>query len=152
MVLIIMVGILVYRGYVIFNPPPEPPLPPYRNPIDDPSAVEGEQEPPRVQPRPPMNVPQTYSELQNRNPFRYNEGAGANSDDEEEEEDLGIELLSIREGGGEWRARIRSENRSGWYTEDEGTDAFDVLEINPEEETVVIMSNQHNRTFTLSPQ
>ncbi len=149
--LIIMIGILVYRGYVIFNPPPEPPMPPYRNPIADPQAVDAGQRPPVVQPRPPMDVPQTYTELQNRNPFRYNERAGDQAPVDQAEE-LGITVLSIREGAGQWRARIRSGNRTGWYAVNDSTDNFEVLEINPEDETVVIMSTRFDRTFTLSPE
>ncbi len=151
MVLIIMVGILVYRGYVIMNPPPEPPMPPYRPPNTEVTAGVLDDPPPVVQPRPPMDVPQTYSELQQRNPFRYNERAGGDGAGVTEE-DLGISVLSILEGGGQWRARIRAANRTSWYTVNDETDTFEVLEINPEEETVVIMSKRYNRTFTLSLQ
>lgn len=151
MVLIIMVGILVYRGYVIMNPPPEPPISPYRPPATEVTSGVVEDVPPVVQPRPPMDVPQTYSDLQQRNPFRYNVRAGGDSDGVAVE-DLGITVLSILEGGGQWRARIRAANRTGWYTVNDETDTFEVLEINPEEETVVIMSKRYNRRFTLSLQ
>ena len=59
-----------------------------------------------------------------------------------------IYLLGIREwGDGTYRAQIYTRTRK-WYEEGESFEAYQLIAINPEEQTVEIFSEKHGRSFT----
>ncbi len=147
-VLVVMLGILGYRVYVIAFPPPPPVEEIYSPPRKD---VPAELKPPVPPPLPPGSVPGTYVSLWKENPFWYYAGEPTTGRREQtvSERDLGITLLNIRQVGDKWRAQLRTRSTTKWYDEGEEFEQFILEQINPEENTVVIYSEQYGRRFTL---
>ncbi|MCX8063552.1 MAG: hypothetical protein N3G21_00070 [Candidatus Hydrogenedentes bacterium] len=147
-VLVVMIGILGYRVYVIAFPPPPPAEETYSPPRKE---VPEELKSPLPPPIPPGSVPGTYSSLWRENPFWYYAGEPSVGKGEQviSEKDLGVTLLNIRQVGDRWRAQLRTRSTTKWYDEGEEFEQFILEQINPEEKTVVIYSEQYGRRFTL---
>ncbi len=149
-VLIILVGILGYRVYIIAYPPPpeieEVYSPPRKEIPDDPNL-----KPPMPQLPPALAIPGTYAQLWRENPFWYfaGETTSARGTHEITAKDLGITLLNIRQVGEKWRAQLRTRSTTKWYDEGEEFEKFILERINPDDKTVVIHSEQYGRRFTL---
>ncbi len=117
-VLLILVGILGYRVYVIAYPPPPEKEEVYSPPRKE---VPDELKPPLPPLPPAISIPGTYASLWRENPFWYfsgeqqaSQGAGTIT-----EKDLGITLLNIRQVGERWRAQLRTRSTTKWYDEGE---------------------------------
>jgi hypothetical protein len=155
-VLLVMVGILVYRVYGVVNPPPPPQWPPLPRPQTelptDPAEVQTLGLPGDPTPRPPMDVPGTYSMLYNRNPFWYYSGQQKqDTKTEVDPKDLNIKLLDIQNAGGKLRAKLRTgDNATKWYSENDQFEKYELQKIDPDSNTVEIYSERFARTFTLS--
>ncbi len=157
MVLVVMVLVLGYRVYQILNPPPPPEWPRLQPPRqelpDEPSEREDLGLPGPPPPRPPMDVPGTYVTFYERNPFWYHAGEGrAAATQEVRAEDLNIQVLSIQDVGDNPRARLRSAAGTSWYTAGDPLGEFEVLEVDPAMNTVVVYSQRYERPFTLRTQ
>ena len=148
MVLLVVMVVLFYRIYVVFNPPEHaaeaPPALPHKE-------VPEELQSPSPSPRPPLKVPANFSGLYNKNPFWYYSGSGgANDKKEVKESDLGITLHAIRDVGGKLRAQLSTTSvPKRWYDQNEKFEQFELVEVNPEDNTVVVYSEQYARRFTL---
>lgn len=130
MVLAVMVIFLIYRVTEVVNPEVEPVTQDYRPP-EPRGIIEGG--PPPPVPPPPAPAP----DMTRRHPFVWegvNQGQGGDPD----APDVDLRLLQLMEGRGGWRARIRSEVRTYWVTEGFKAEQWEVVEINPDEGTVVI--------------
>lgn len=146
-VLLILLGVLGYRVYVIVYPPPPPVEKVYSPPGKEiPDALR-----PPAPPLPPsVMVPGSYASLWRENPFWFFAGEPSTGGREEiTPRDLGISLLNIRRVGDRWRAQLRTRSTTKWYDEGEEFEQFILEQINPEEKTVVIFSEQYGRRFTL---
>lgn len=154
MVLVVMVLVLAYRVYQVLNPPPPKqwamPATPRTELPDDPVAREPLGLPSAPPPRPPMTLPGDYVSFYERNPFWYHSGtSGQDGGQEVRTEDLNIHLLNVQTGAdGSPRARLRGRT-TGWYSNGEQFEEFEVLEINPDTDTVVVYSERYGRSFTL---
>ena len=157
MVLIAMLVTLGYRGYQVFSPPPPPNWERLQMPKDifpeDPAELEGLNiELPGSPPvRPPMDIPGTYVSLYNKNPFWYYSGQQKNESEQTvTAEQLNITLLDIQDAGGNLRARLRTTSATKWYSENEQFEEFELLRINPDDNTVEISSERSGRTFKIA--
>lgn len=155
-VLLVMLVILGYRGYQLVSPPPMPNWPRLQPPKpqlpDDLSelAEQNVELPPVPSPRPPADVPESYASLYQKNPFWYYSGSGSSQGDQEiTVEQLNIQLLNIQQVQGRWRARLRTTSTTKWYDEGEQFEEFEVIRINPDNQTVEIRSERYGRNFTL---
>jgi hypothetical protein len=157
LVMLIMIGVLVYRVYGVFSPPPPPKWPPLTQPKTElpttPEEMEAMALPGNPQPRPPLDVPSpgSYSTLYARNPFWYH--SGKQKQDEKKEitaADLNIQLLDIQDTGGKLRARLRTKVTTKWYSENEQFEEFQLLSIDSASQKVEIYSTRYGRNFTLS--
>lgn len=154
MVLIVMVAVLAYRVYGIFNPPQEEAwarLPQPR--LELPSDPEERQELglPNMPPMPdPSTMPGVYTTLYDRNPFWYYSGQKESSGAEQiSVEDLNIQLVDIQTVKDRPRARLRTARTVKWYSENEQFEEFEVTSIDAESETVVVYSQRYSKSFTL---
>ena len=130
MVLAVMVIFLIYRVYEVVNPEVEQVAENYRPP--EPRGNIGVTVPPPLKP-----LPTPPPDMTRRHPFVWigvNQGPGGN----DEGPDVDLRLLQIMENRGEWRARIRSQVKTYWVSEGEKLESWEVIEINPDEETVVV--------------
>lgn len=124
-------------------------MPPKR--IPDPNALpeewtEEEGRPPSPPPNPLPPAPTPYNALIKDNPFAAVSTGSA--DGPRGEERPNIVLLGIREwGDGTYRAQIYTRTRK-WYEEGESFEAYQLISINPEEQSVEIFSEKHGRSFT----
>jgi len=150
-VLLILVGILGYRVYVILYPPP-----PEKEEVHSPprKEVPDELKPPMPPLKPAPLIPGTYASLWRDNPFWYFSGEtkGSQTTGTITEKDLGITLLNIRQVGDKWRAQLRTRSTTKWYDEGEEFEQFILEQINPDDGSVVIYSEQYGRRFTLKRQ
>lgn len=147
-VLLILVGILGYRVYVIAYPPPPEKEESYSPPRKE---VPDELKPPMPPLPPALSIPGTYASLWRENPFWYfaGESSGSTGTKEITSKDLGITLLNVRQVGDRWRAQLRTRSTTKWYDEGEEFEQFILEQVNPEDKTVVIYSEQYGRRFTL---
>ncbi len=147
-VLLILVGILGYRVYVIIYPPPPPAEKTYSPPKKE---VPDELKPPMPPLPPPLSIPGSYASLWRENPFWYFAGETAKRQGSQEitPQELGITLLNIRQVGDRLRAQLRTRSTTKWYDEGEEFEQFVLEQVNPEDNTVVIYSEQYGRRFTL---
>ena len=51
--------------------------------------------------------------------------------------------------GDRWRAQLRTRSTTKWYDEGEEFEQFILEQVNPEDKTVVVYSEQYGRRFTL---
>ena len=154
MVLVVMLLIQIYRVYSVLTytsatdwkrtMPPKSQLPEeaeYRQEMGLPGT------PPQ---RPLMDMPAVYVDFYERNPFWYHSGQTKDESSKEvTAEDLNIQLLDIQDVGGNPRARLRSARTTAWYSAGEQFEEFELLEIDPELQTVVVFSERYDRPFTL---
>jgi len=151
-VLATVVIILIYRVYVVLYPPPPEEgtvlMPPKPRLPDDPE-LRGTLEPPAPALRPPMDLPGTYAALYKRNPFTIHSDRAGGDGREVQAKDLDIKLLKIQEGRGRPRAQLQTASARKWYDEGSQFEKFELLEINAEEQTVEVYSEEHTRRFIL---
>lgn len=150
MVLVLMVGFLMYRVYQVFFPPPPPEeaalRPPAQSlPEDPPPGVS----PPRPPVQPPMRLPGDYATIHQRNPFWYfgRQQAGSGSD---ASTDVQIDVLRIREVNNQYRAQLRTATTTGWYNEGERFEEFELVSIDPDEDSVTVYAERLGRRITLT--
>lgn len=146
MVLVIMVGFLCYRVYQMLYPPPKPAEKQFRAPGKE---IAEEQRPPLPPLRPPMDVPGAYAALHRQNPFWYYGTSAGTTTPGIDPKNLGISLLKVRKVGDKLRAQLRTRSTTQWYNEGEEFEQFVLEQVNPEDNTVVIYSEQYSRRFTL---
>lgn len=130
MVLAVMVIFLIYRVYEVVNPEVEQFTENYRPP-----EPRGVIDAPDVPPVPPLPPPPP--DMTRRHPFVWvgvDQGPGGGDD----EQDVGLQVLQLMENRGEWRARIRSQVKTYWVSEGQKLESWEVIEINPDEGTVVV--------------
>lgn len=152
MVLAAMFCILCYRAYQVFYPPP----PPQEKRLDFPRKSLEDVDPSFIPPQPrsriPSDLPGAYAGLYNRNPFWYH--ARAQSGQQQKEitpKDLGLSLHAIRQVGGRLRAQLSTMSvKRRWYDEGEKFEEYELQEIDPENNTVVVYAERYARRFTLS--
>lgn len=134
MVLLVMLGVLCYQVYSVFNPPAPPierTLMPPKNSVE---GVEASRLPPPVPLDPPLKLPGDYAGLYRQNPFWEKAGAQTGSGGP----DFYAELLDIQDLGNRLRARIRTRTRTGWYDEGARFEELTLEQINKAEGYVVI--------------
>ena len=154
MVLIVMVAVLAYRVYGIMYPEapqvwPRVPTPQTMLP-ENPEDRQDLGLPSAPPPPPPMGLPGVYASLYERNPFWYHSGQAQQQGSQTvQAEDLNIQLVDIQDVGGRPRARLRTIRTTAWYSENEQFEEFELMQIDPETESVVIYSERYARPFTL---
>ena len=144
MVLAIMVSFLCFRVYQVVQPPQtqetEKNFQPPGNEL--PLDVETPGVPPRT---PGLPDSENWTNLWRSNPFYYPPG-GSRSKPTDGEQDIDLELLNIQlMADGSYRARIRSANRKGWYSEGEGFEAYELVSIDPDAECIVVFAEEIER-------
>lgn len=154
MVLIVMIAVLAYRVWGIFNPPQEEAWARLPKPqLELPSDPEERKELglPAMPPLPtPSVMPGVYTTLYDRNPFWYYSGQKQSSGSEQiSAADLNIELVDIQTGRGNPRVRLRTARTVKWYSENEQFEEFEVISIDAENQTVVVYSQRYSKSFTL---
>jgi len=148
MVLAIMVCFLGFRVYQVVSPVDEEsgrmPQPPSSTPTDD-VELPGVPGPP-----PPPPPAEDYSLLWRINPFGGWRASGRGGTETQASEDLEISLLRIREvAPGQIRAQIQTPGRRGWYEEGDAFEAYELLSIDPDADTVVVFSERLERQVEL---
>jgi len=154
MVLVVMILALAYRVYGVLTPPPPADwprlMPPKQQLPEDPEQRQQIGLPGSPPARPLMDMPAVYVDFYERNPFWYHSGQTKDESSKEvTAEDLNIQLLDIQDVGGNPRARLRSARTTAWYSAGEQFEEFELLEIDPELQTVVVFSERYDRPFTL---
>lgn len=157
MVLIVMLAVLAYRVYGIFNPPPEEawarlPQPKLELPTEHDERQElGLPNLPALSA--PSGLPGVYTSLYERNPFWYYSGQKTSSASEQvSAADLNIELVDIQNVRGKPRARLKTSRTTKWYSENEQFEEFEVTSIDAENQSVVVYSQRYSKSFTLEKQ
>jgi hypothetical protein len=139
-VLLILVGILGYRVYVIIYPPSPPAEKTYSPPKRE---VPDELKPP-MPPLPPLlSIPGSYASLWRENPFWYFAGETAKRQGSQEitPQELGITLLNIRQVGDRLRAQLRTRSTTKWYDEGEEFRTVCLEQVNPEDNQLLYIQN-----------
>lgn len=161
MVLVVMVVFLVYRVYQVVYPPPmeEGPViraPKARLPEDAAERNELVQQatlPPPPPPRELLAVPGNYAIVHRNNAlWYYSAQRDTAGQGEVTAQSLGLSLLDIQRVGTRLRARLQTRSTARWYNEGEKFEEFELLQINPEQETVEVYAEQHGRRLTVQLQ
>ncbi len=142
MVLAIMVIFLCFRVYQVVQPPPPPTgskvFQPPRNEL--PPDVETPGTPPRMPGNP---SPGNWADLWLNNPFFYASAGGSAGPAGNLDQVLDLEVLNFQEtSDGNWRVRIRSASRRGWYSEGDAFEAYELLSIDPDTECIVVFAEE----------
>lgn len=153
MVLAVMVCFLIFRVYQVVRPvgdgglannAPIPPASQVPESVDTPGL------PP---PQPPIDTGEDWSRLWRFPLFVYRQPRDVTAGPQNSgEQEINVELKLIREARpGQYLAQIQTASRTGWYSEGEAFEAFELLEIDPDAGCVVIYSEQlqQNRTLCL---
>lgn len=157
MMLVVMIAVLAYRVYGVMYPEPSQTW----SPISTPQAAlpeDGEERqtlglPANPPAPPPIGFPGVYASLYERNPFWYYSGqAQQQSGQTARAEDLNIQLVDIQVAAGRPRARLKTIRTEKWYSENEPFEEFELLQIDPDAQTVVVYSERFGRPFTLEKQ
>lgn len=152
MVLAVMVCFLMFRVYQVVSPPDDNansnrlPNPPRR---DLPPDVETPGRPPQPPPPPPA---QDWSRLWRFDLFQYKQprDVGGGSTDDSDGPDVDITLLRIREVPGQgYKAQMKTASRTGWYSEGDPFEAYELVTIDPDSNCVVIFAEQLERSITV---
>jgi len=150
MVLVVMVGFLMYRVWQVFYPPPMPEEAFLRPPMQSLPEEPGPGiEPPRPPIAPPMRIPGDYATIHQRNPFWYygRQTAGAGRGDAA---DVQIQLLRIRVVNNQNRVQLRTATTTGWYNEGERFEEFELVSVDPENNTATVYAERLGRRITLT--
>lgn len=140
----VMVCILFWHVYSIFNPPEEVVLAPLNPPKEEPDPGEIAEIPPRPEPRPI----QQWEGIYTPNPFWSLSGSYSLSS-KTKEAPADISLVRIQQGReGKWRAQLRT-NVTKWYNEGESFQSFQLIKINPDDNSVEVRSDRLGRVLTL---
>jgi len=150
MVLVVMVGVLCYRIYVVLNPEVMVETVNARPPDRSVEGHSPEIIPPEVPAPPALDLPGNYTGLYRNNPYWYYAGDRGVGEEEVTAATLGINLLDIKEAAGTWRAQLQTETTRKWYEEGEQFEEFELIEINAEEGTAVVYSERYGERVTLS--
>lgn len=139
-VLIALLGVLGYRVYELFTP---------KELEAGVVTSTGEAQAPEIAPGAPFtDAPGQYATLVRRSPFSIYSDAKVDVNGETPEE-LGLELLDIKDVGGKWRARIRTNSARKWYDEGESFEEFVLESIDHEAGTAVVYVERIAKTVTL---
>ena len=139
-VLVVLLCVLGYRVYELFVP---------KELEAGVTTTSGPAEPPEVAPGPPStDAPGSYATLVRRSPWSIYSDAKVDVDSVSPEE-LGLQLLDIKEVGGKWRARIRTNSARKWYDEGENFEEFVLESIDSEAGTAVVYVERIAKTVTL---
>jgi len=145
----VMVCILLWHVYGIFNPPPDEAPLVLHEPNDDIKEVlkniAAVPPPPDVRPLVP------WEGIYTPNPFWALSGQSSILS-RERGDDADISLIQIQQGiGGRWRAQLRT-NVTDWYDEGESFESYQLLKIHPENNTVEVRSDRLGKVLTLKAQ
>jgi hypothetical protein len=149
-VLGVMVCILLWHVYTIIYPPPEPELktfvvPRAENIADAVKDIAPPPEPPDERP-----VAQ-WEGIYTPNPF-WALSAQSSTTSRTASAPADISLIQIQEGRpGKWRARLKT-NVMGWYDEGDSFESFQLIKINPENNSVEVRSDRLGKVLTLKAQ
>lgn len=151
MVFGVMVCILLWHVYGIFNPPPDENKPlvlQEPNKENIPKVIENiaaMPDPPDLRPLVP------WEGIYTPNPFWALSGQSSIlSRNQKNEAD--ISLIQIQQGiGGRWRAQLKT-NVTDWYDEGESFESYQLLKIYPETKTVEVRSDRLGQILTLKAQ
>ena len=142
MVLAVMVIFLCFRVYQVVQPAQSQTenkdfeLPRSEFPPD----VETPGTPPRI---PADPNPGNWTDLVRNNPFVYVSPGDSTRGDGDSDQVLDLEVLNFQEtSDGNWRVRIRSASRRGWYSEGDAFEAYELLSIDPETECIVVFAEE----------
>lgn len=145
MVLAVMVIFLCFRVYQVVQPPP----PPTGNKIFQPprGQLPPEVETPGTPPRIPDDPnPGNWTDLWLNNPFIYVSPGDSRRRSGNSDQVLYLEVLSFQEvSDGNWRVRIRSASRRGWYSEGDAFETYELLSIDPDNECIVVFAEELGR-------
>ncbi len=146
-VLAVMVLIFGWRVYAVLNP--EQSLPPssYRLPKPDDGQIPKAAVPPAPAPRQSSSLEAVYTP----NPFWFLSSQKEVRGSNEGPEDAGISLLRIQKGrGGRVRAQIKTAGSTQWFDEGASFESFQLVQINPDQETCLVRSERLGKNITLS--
>jgi len=150
-VLGVMVCVLLWHVYTIFNPPPpeeEPKelvVPRVENIPDAVKDIAASPDPPDERP-----VAQ-WEGIYTPNPF-WALSAQSSITSRTSDAPADIRLIQIQEGRpGKWRARLKT-NVMGWYDEGDSFESFQLIKIHPEDNSVLVRSDRLGKVLTLKAQ
>lgn len=151
LVLGVMVCILLWHVYGIFNPPPEPEQAALKEPNEQniPAVLEKI----ALMPEWPADRPvAAWEGIYTPNPFWALSG-GMSTTSRTSSTAADITLLQIQRGqGSRYRAQLKTATLTAWYNEGESFESFQLMKINPESNTVEVMSNRLGKLLTLKAQ
>ena len=149
-VLGVMVCVLLWHVYTIFNPPPEEEPKELSVPRKEniPDVIKDIAAPPD----PPVDRPRAQWEgIYTPNPF-WALSAQTSVTSRTATAAADISLIQIQEGkGGKWRARLKT-NVTRWYDEGESFQSFQLLKIHPEDNSVEVRSDRLGKVLPLKAQ
>ncbi|MBX3177298.1 MAG: hypothetical protein KF886_08060 [Candidatus Hydrogenedentes bacterium] len=139
-VFVVLLGVLGYRVYQLFNP---------QEPVSAASPPTGAPEPPQIAPNAPSpDPPGQYYNMIHRSPFSYYSDAEVDPN-RVRPEDLGLQLLDIKPVGGKLRARVKTESARKWYDEGESFEEFILESIDAEDRSAVVYVERLGQSVTL---
>ncbi|MCX6575278.1 MAG: hypothetical protein NTV82_02670 [Candidatus Aminicenantes bacterium] len=149
-VLGVMVCILLWHVYTIFNPPTEVKPQQFSTPRKE--NIEQVIKEIAAPPDPPEERPVAQWEgIYTPNPFWALSG-GTSTTSSTTTAAADISLIQIQQGrGGKYRARLKT-NVMGWYDEGDSFESFQLLKINPEDHSVEVRSDRLGKVLTLKAQ
>lgn len=144
MVLAIMVIFLCFRVYQIIQPPPPDESRTFQPPR---SALADDEDTPGTPPRTPESPPpEDWRGLWTRPPFLYVRPGETRGGPDTGGDDIDLQLLNIQEvADGSYKVQIRSASRSGWYSEGDAFEAYELLSIDPDTECCIVFSEEYGR-------
>ena len=147
-VLLVLVAFCCVRAYqVVYGKPPDLPEGPPPKPADDiPGLPDARAEKPR---------PTEFQSLVQRNPFSVYGITTGGTTDTEGDERIDLNLLRIVSWHDDsYRAEMQrsNETRPKLYEEGEVFGDFELINIDPEANTVTVYAREYDRNFTLAAQ
>ena len=145
LVLLIMLGVLGYQIFVVLNPEELKPIV-VRGPIPvDQVAQDRKPGPPPLPVSP--DLPAAYADIHRRNPFwMHAKGGTTSSRGKLTQDDLDITIESFQEVGDSVRVRLRTTTATKWYSENDKFEQFELREIDPIDEKVVIYAERYRQS------
>lgn len=149
MFLLVMLGILVWRVYVVIHPEP-----PKESIVTPPRPEIGENFPQDKKPgepvaEPELPPPSDWSSLWTRNPFTYFSELSQQSAKDAEGKAVSIELLDIQNPKGAPRVLLGYGSTKKWHKEGDSFVSYKLQSINVEEKTCEVYSEKEGRDVVL---
>ena len=143
-VLLIMLFVVAYYLFLMFQPVE----PGDNSAIQGPKIIAGVPDVPAPSVGPMIDISENYNALIKQNFFWvHSEKKGQVA--ETRSRDIGIKFLDIQETAGKYRVQLKTTSTTAWYVEGAKFEDFEILEINPETNTIVVYTTIGTRQVTI---